>query len=61
MGRIKIVSFPRGWFLLYYLLSCLSLRRDFEGMDFMWPFSPHLKGTGCWDTELTGAQSSSRK
>ena len=48
-GRIKIFSFfPPGWFLLLLSSLCLSLRQDFEEIDFLGPFSPSLKGTGLW-------------
>ena len=59
VGRIKIFSFfPPRLALAFIIFSlCLSLRQDFEQIDFIWPFSSHLKGTGrrgC--SQLTGTQ-----
>lgn len=46
VGRIKISFSPRLVFAFIIFSLCLSLRQDFEEIDFIWPFSPHLKGTG---------------
>jgi hypothetical protein len=46
---------PLLWSLPIPLSLCLSLWEGFEELDFIWPFSPYLKGTGCWGAELARA------